>query len=442
MRYSMRVLFFTVALVVLPNIAIRAQDKQPIDLALATQFFQEAKAASDADKGYLWGVSLYGPMLFVDPETRFVVTNQADQKGLRRQQGDLFVGKLSDDALIANTATSWSGVTWTMLMWPLPNESQDRLSLMTHELFHRVQGSLNLPGGNPINRHLDSQDGRTWLRMEYRALERALLERGSVERRDAVIDVLHFRRYRQSVFPKSAAEEAALEINEGLAEYTGIKLSSRFDAESLARAGYKLRNAQRDLNFSRSFAYATGPAYGNLLDAVNKGWRKNVKAGDDLSVLLQSSMGIRLPGVSANDVNSRAKRYGGDEVIAAEAMRHERRLQTMAKYRSRLVEGPVLIIPTTESIRYTFNPNTITPFGDIGMIYPTSNVTDEWGVLEVSDGMLMFRDSTTIQKLHVVAPTDPLERPLRGAGWKLTFNEGWAVELGDRKGDFILRKKK
>ena len=415
-----------------------SQTERAIDSSLADQYFQEARSVSEKDMGQLWGVPIYGPMMFADPNTRYVVANQADANGLLRKEGAVFVGTLPEDAGIANTATKWSGVTWTMVMWPLPSERQRRVRLMMHELFHRLQDSLKLAGANPTNRHLESRDGRIWLRMELRALERALFEQGTV-RRDAVADAIYFRRYRQSLFQGSAAEENALETNEGLSEYTGVKLSARSDNEALIRSSYSVRVAGSDQSFTRSFAYATGPAYALLLDSTGAKWRRTIKSGDDLSTMLQNAMRIKLPAVSLNEASARAGRYDGDEVFASETVREKRRQETMAKYRGQLVDGPVLVLPIGSSFSYTFDPNNVAAFEELGLVYPTARVTDDWGILEVTDGVLMFRDAGVIKKLQVAAPASA--EALQGTGWKLRLNDGWELAPGDRKGDFLVRKK-
>jgi len=415
-----------------------SQTERAIDSSLANQYFQEARSVSEKDMGQLWGVPIYGPMMFADPNTRFVVANQADANGLLRKEGAVFVGTLPEDAGIANTATKWSGVTWTMVMWPLPSERQRRVRLMMHELFHRLQDSLKLAGANPTNRHLESRDGRIWLRMELRALERALFEQGTV-RRDAVADAIYFRRYRQSLFQGSAAEENALETNEGLSEYTGVKLSARSENEALIRSSYSVRVAGSDQSFTRSFAYATGPAYALLLDSTGTKWRRTIKSGDDLSTMLQNAMRIKLPAVSLNEASARAGRYDGDEVFASETVREKRRQETVAKYRAQLVDGPVLALPIGSSFSYTFDPNNVTAFEELGLVYPTARVTDDWGILEVTDGVLMFRDAGVIKKLQVAAPASA--GALQGTGWKLRLNDGWELAPGDRKGDFLVRKK-
>jgi hypothetical protein len=416
-----------------------AQGQEPaINPRLAAQYFGEAREVCARDAGRLWGVSLCGPMLFADPATRAAVANQPDKENRLRPSGEVFVGALPPETVIANTATEWAGVKWTMVAWPLPEEKQARAQLLMHESFHRVQDELKLTAASPANAHLDQKDGRVWLRLEWRALERALQEQGAA-RRIAVTDALIFRRRRQALFP-AAAEELALETNEGLAEYTGFKLSARSPGELAALAGYALRQFPRRQSYARSFAYATGPAYGALLDATGAGWRRRIKAGDDLSELLQRALGLKLPADLDVQSAARASQYDGAEVIAFEATREATRQQQLAKYRALLLDGPVLALPVGGSFNYSFNPNNVVPLADDGAVYPTARITDDWGVLTVSDGVLMLRAGGRVTKLHVTAPATSDARPLQGDGWKLELKEGWALTPGPRSGDFALRK--
>ena len=115
-------LFVVVALLaILPLVQNRAlAQNSPIETALASQYFQEAQALCNRDNGKLWGVSLCAPMFFVDRKTRTVVANQADKEGNLTKNGNIFVGQLPANVNIANTATEWAGVKWTMIIFPLP----------------------------------------------------------------------------------------------------------------------------------------------------------------------------------------------------------------------------------------------------------------------------------------------------------------------------------
>jgi len=261
---SSRAAFVLLALALVVVTSAAAQPSA-IDTKLAVQYFQELKQTSDRDGGRMWGLPLYGPIMFVDPGGGSVVANQADREGKLVAQDGVFIGKLPKEMNASNTATDWAGVHWTMVMWPVSDFRQPRERLLLHECFHRLQKQLGLPARDAVNAHLDELNGRIWIQMEWRALERALRTSGSAQR-DAVADALLFRSYRRSLFPAAAQNEIALELNEGLAEYTGVRLSSADLQETVVRADLILRQARNNPTFARSFAYVSGPAYGALLD--------------------------------------------------------------------------------------------------------------------------------------------------------------------------------
>jgi len=410
-----------------------------VDPAVAAVYFKEAAQLSDADDGKTWGVRLYGPMLLVDARTHSAVANSPDAEGRLSKVGDVYAGVLPRDVNVANTATAWAGVHWTMIGWPLPQDRRDRLSLMTHELFHRVQDQIGLSSRNVANDHLDTADGRIWMRLEWLALKRALEERGAA-RAAAVSDAMSFRKYRQSLFPQARREETALECGEGLAEYTGFKLSSRSQGEFVSRAIQAIKQALHAQSFTRSFAYTSGPAYGALLDDAGIVWRRNFKSGSDFGEVIEQAFRLKTPPDLKLLATQRAVDYDGDEVIAQEKRRESIHREAVKKFRATLVDGPVLEIPPMSKFNYSFDPNNVMSLGELGTVYPIVRVTDEWGVLEASDGALMIRDGSGIRKVQVSAPPAPDARPLQGPGWKLNLNDGWTVVAAARKGDFTVKR--
>ncbi len=229
--------FVAVIFIAMTCVSAEAQ----IDPALAQRYFGQLKQTSDRDGGRLWGTALYGPIFFVDPASREVAANQADAQGVLKVKDGVWMGTLPNDLTPANTAIDWLGVHWTMVMWPVNDFREARERLLLHEYFHRVQERIGLPAHDAVNSHVDTADGRIWLEMEWRALERALRQPG-VERNRAVADALLFRAYRRSLFPEAARDENWLELNEGLAEYTGVKLSSESLEELVFRADRALRD--------------------------------------------------------------------------------------------------------------------------------------------------------------------------------------------------------
>ncbi len=103
------------------------------------------------------------------------------------------MGTLPASIGLANTAIDWDGHKWTIILWPLPSDRNQRLALMLHESFHRIQDAIHGQSREPSSRRLD---GRYYLQLEWRALTAALKSGMTGQRR-------------------------AVEMNEGLAEIYG-----------------------------------------------------------------------------------------------------------------------------------------------------------------------------------------------------------------------------
>lgn len=412
----------------------------PIDTAIAHQYFQEARTACNRDGGKLWGVSLCGPILFVDPLTRTVVTNQSDTEGLLTKKDNVFVGRLPNTQPVANAYIDWAGVKWTMIIWPFLTEDRfQRVKLMMHESYHRIQNDVKLPATNGINDHLDSRDGRIWLQLEWRALRQALISKGNARRR-AVEDALTFRKYRRALFSNTDGSENALEMNEGIAEYTAFKLSAKDNAELIDYLVKQIDKSTERPTFVGSFAYSSGPAYGVLLDASRANWHKALTPETNMGDLLQNAFGIKLSSDLKARAEKQALKYNGSELRLAEAEREERRQKQVAEYRKRLVDGPRLLITLTDKRRVSFNSSNIVPLEGLGTVYPTARVTDQWGILDISNGALMISDRGRITQVYVSVPADLNARPLKGDGWTLELNTGWTLASGERAGDYILKR--
>jgi hypothetical protein len=275
-RYYLNALFMLMLLG-----AATAADAQ-VDQRRAQAYFKEAQVLCERDGGKLWGVSLCGPMVFTDAATKTIATSQPAPDA-PRPPGLGFL----------NAPVTWGGTRWSAYMWVWisPSDAQARGVLFIHELFHRIQPQLKLEAGVAENDHLDTLDGRYWMQLEWRALSRALTSSGA-ERAAAIGDALAFRRARRTAFPAAAKAEAADEINEGLAEYTGVVVAAPSTAEAIAFAVRHLAAAEQEVNFVRRFHAASGPAYGLLLDVFAPGWTRRVTASDDLAQMMAAAAKI------------------------------------------------------------------------------------------------------------------------------------------------------
>jgi hypothetical protein len=392
----------------------------PIPLDRARLAFAEAHLASDEDDGRMWGRPLYGPMIFVDPQTRFVVANQADSGGVLKGENGVFTGTLPKDVVIANTATNWSGVHWTMVMWGgFGQRPVSERTMLLHECFHRIQDDAGLPATQGKNAHIDTLDGRYWFLLELRALAKALKDQ---DRTSAIADALAFRAKRRALFPEAAVNERLLENNEALAEYTGYALRGTTDAESRLAVARNLDNLDRGQTFMRGFAYLTGPAYGLLIDAYAKGWTRSYKATDDLAQTLANAAKV-----TPSDAEARAAAYDGAKLRAEEVTRDREVRERIAKYRMQLSEGPVVELPMKNG-NFGFDPNTVISLGDLGNGYPTLSLSAEWGTVDATNGARIAADFSNAY----IAVADRE---------KVKLNPGWEFVPGARPSDLRIARK-
>ena len=408
-----------------------------IDLDQARLYFSEVHHLGAIDAGKLWGRHVDGPMFFVDPQSRQVVANMRDSAGLFREQNGVWVGTLSSDQSPANTSIVWAGRRWSMVMWPVSDSRYARGRLLMHESFHRIQDDLGLPASDRANNQFGTAEGRIWTRLEWRALVDALLRSGE-ERRQALTDAMTFRARRESLSPTAADDERALELNEGLAEYTGYALSGLPHSALYDRIAVNLAQSEQQDNFARAFPYVSGPSYALLLDATGQPWRKRLNARSNIAEMAAKAYGINK--VDTATADSRSARYSPARMIADEQSRETRRVATEARLRAKFVDGPTVTLIPASKFNYSFDPNGATPLENVGTVFESSRVTDEWGTLDVSSGgVLMRRGARQISAVVVSAPAGD-SPPMKGDGWEIHLASGWSIQRGARTGDWIVQR--
>jgi hypothetical protein len=396
--------------------AARAQ----VQPELAKRYFDEATKLCERDAGRLWGVSLCGPMVIFDQATGTRATSQPEPGGPPPR----FPG-------LADGPVSWGGVRWFVWpLWLLPeNDAEVRQQNMLHGLFHRIQPELGLVAEDGSNEHLDALDGRVWMRLEWRALRRAIESSGS-DRTEAVADALAFRRERRRRFPGAADNERRDEIREGLASYTGIAAWADSPADAHRAAASALAGADASQSLVGNFEAASGPAYGVLLDDLLPGWRRQLRVTSDLGDLLASAIN-RPP---TTDLAVAADRYDGPALRTAEEARDRAREVRVAELRQRFVDGPVLTMPAPGS-------GTSDTTGSVGIpgvgtvFFRNFTLSAQWGRLNANSGVLRAADGSTLS----VPVSGPLEgNTLQGDGWTAALNPGWVVRPAERPGSFTI----
>jgi hypothetical protein len=304
-----------------------------------------------------------------------------------------------------------------------------RQQMMLHGLFHRIQNDLGFAADNGLNEHLDTLEGRVWMQLEWRALRRAVESSGS-DRAEAIADALAFRGERRRLFPGAADNERRVEIAEGLASYTGVAAWANSSADAHRAAASAVAGGEAQPSFVGAFAYASGPAYGVLLDDLLPGWRRQVRGTSDLGDLLASATN-RPP---TTDLAVAAARYDEATLRTAEEARDRAQQVRVAELRRRFLDGPVLTMPavgsgTSDSTDAVGIPGAGTVF------FRNFTLSAQWGRLNANVGVLRAADGSTLS----VPVTGPLEgTTLQGDGWSATLNSGWVVRPAARPGSFII----
>lgn len=399
-------------------------------------YFNEIKVEANKHQ-QMWATDLYGPMLLVNPNSKQLFANFSDTAGILKQDGKIYSGILPNEINIANTAINWNGRRWAMIMLPLPVNKQDRINLLAHELFHVSQPSLGFQLFNTENNHIDQKDGRIYLRLELEALKKTIQTTNEIERKTHLTNALTFRKYRYSLYPGADTTENLLELNEGLAEYTGSVISGRNEKQSIEHFMQSINSFLSNPTFVRSFAYQTIPIYGYLLDNTKKGWNREITIKTNLTDYFIKVFDISLPNDLKKTTDLILNQYNGEVIISEEKTREEKTKKLIAEYKSKFITQPHFEL-VFEQMNVSFDPRNIMPIEDKGTVYPNIRVTDNWGILTVENGALM---SSNWDKISVTIPVKNENKNISGDGWTLELKDGYSVTKNENTGNYKLTKK-
>jgi len=404
-----------------------------------SSYFDEVKVATKANK-ILWDLDLYGPIIIVNPYTRQSYSNLPDTIGILKKDGEIFTGKLPSNILVGNYSLNWGGLNWAMVLTVfIKNNKDDRVDLFTHELFHRVQPLLNFRKVNDQNNaHLDSKKGRMYLRLELEALVKALKSADKNERNRHILNALNFRKYRYELFPNAYSSEATIEINEGIASYTGKVMRNLNEKEFDNLIVNKITDFFKEQTYVQMFAYNTIAAYGFLLRDLDKYWNKKVTSESNLTDFFISAFGFNDKINQQINVDSISLLYNGVTIIKEETEREERIKKTVLEYKKKFLEQPHLEI-SFEKKRMSYDTRYIVTIEDLGFVYPTMKATDNWGVLDIKDvgGFL----NPAKDKVIITVPTKTDGNSIKGEGWTLQLNEGYTIFKDETTGNYTLKRK-
>ncbi|RXM49681.1 MULTISPECIES: hypothetical protein [unclassified Chryseobacterium] len=410
--------------------------KSTVSVDSISMFYNEFKIEAKK-KIDLWNKDLYGPILLIDSKTKAVFANEPDESGILKADGNIYTGVLPDKINIANTAINWNGKRWAMMMLPLPKNKYDRIGLLAHESFHRIQPSLGFELNNIENNHLDQKEGRVYLRLELEALKRALTAVSEKELKKHLTNALAFRKYRHNLYNGSDVSENFLELNEGIAEFTGVIVSGRSKEQTISSLSNGIDGFIDNPTFVRSFAYHTVPVYGYLLYKKDKSWNKKITGKTNLTNYFIKAFNIEIANDFKDAVEKLVNDYNGSVIIEEETKREERIKNLIAEYKSKFIDQPHFEIKF-EKMNVSFDPRNIIPIEDKGTVYPNIRVTDKWGILTVEKGALM---SPNWDKISISNPVSIDGEKIEGDGWILELTDGYGIKKNETNGIYVLIKK-
>jgi hypothetical protein len=298
---------------------------------------------------------------------------------------------------------------------------------------------------------LDNYDARILLRSEFNALRNclgAIRKNSELGAQQFLSDALYFRKMREEKFAKYNHLALELETLEGLATYTGYKLSAHKDL--LQAATKELNGREQPTGLNRSFAYATGLAYGVIFDHFQIKWRTDLKhVYSFLNIYEKNISTIRLSKVKFKEVKQRNKYYSVEQEETARKVTIEGYHEF---YTKTFLTNPVLVIKIDTSnktpLTLSYDMNSTFSLGSRGIVYAaipggTSDST-MFGSFkttgETSIGKTGVLITSKFDKLTFPKPLKVEDNTITGENYIIQLNNGWKVKLVDKKGNAEIVK--
>ncbi|MGH1366744.1 MAG: TPR end-of-group domain-containing protein [Calditrichia bacterium] len=406
---------------------------------------QAAKEILQNDGGALWGEPLWNEnVLVIDYD--FNVYSIKPFEGSVTEDSALFYKLVTDNSLsFTNTTQQFLGEEYATVVI---NAIDDSSSTIIHELFHLAHLRDMKLKADPIT-YLDNYDARIWLRLEYEALRNALgaidLKADKQQVMQFVNDAFRFRRIRQEKYSDYLDLELQLETVEGLANYTGIILSSYKNKYEHAIKEIDFRESAE--TFTRPFPYATGPAYGLLFDYLNVAWRVGFADVYNFLDIYESQVLKKKLRYDGSGFQAARLRNNFATIEQEEIARKENQQQLTNFYIDLFYDKPTLKVAVPKGYSMSFNMNGTMVLNKEDIVYSwlkgehmentqfgsfaTLSGKDQLGL----GGILRIED---YNELVFPQPTSIVGDTIRGFNYEMTLNPGWKVAKVNEKGDMRI----
>jgi hypothetical protein len=428
---------WTVLLIFLPLFFTQCKEDEGTEyftVEKASYYFSEVERLCDKDDGNLWGENLYGPILFIDTKTRRLYSNVQDKEGLLKPRENIFTGTFPREE-VSNYAKEFGGTLYAMAPIPEEEDYYRITSRCIHGLFHCFQIRKNIDTPDYNTSHMGERTARLWLKMEWKALERAIRTNGET-RKQAVRDALVFRSARQELYPKYIQEENKFENYEGLASFTWMMLCSESRDDYLKKLLDYYHRIYNYRSYTFSYGFVHGNIYAYLLNETGFDFSSIDSRDFDLGEALMNRYEISLPEISRDIAGSLAFSYDVDLVKEEEKQREDQLREGLRRRTAQFTEKPVVLLEL-QSPNFSFEAEDTDPVDTLGTIYQTIRVSDNWGKLAVEEGGCLV--SPNLKFLRVPAKNVEKDKQhITGDGWRIVLNNNW--ELVKVEENYFIRK--
>ncbi|MDR1224961.1 MAG: hypothetical protein LBL07_19090 [Tannerella sp.] len=371
---------------------------------------QVAETLNKPESKALWNITLNAPVIIVDHFNNrmfFTAVENANIQPLREEEWNNTVP-------LANSVFEHEGKRHvTIVHAAFMNAScEERVNLLSHEIFHLYQKDLGIENGVSVNYHMDEAQGRALLQIEMKALQQFLSgEDGSLS------DALCIRACRQRLYPDN--NEDLYELNEGLAEYTGAKLSTENMREYVKRR----LNYDVSKGYTNAFGYYTGSAYAVVLDELYPEWRYDRELTKGLVYLIKKAKPQYAAIMDESVPDRLLAKYGYDRIVANE----EEELKSfgdIAQFKALLNPDAPKVHLSNQKINFTYNPNDrVISLGD-AVLLRNMTVTGEWGQINAKSGIVRLNNWSAF---YLLPPAGIAADVVRGDNYEIKLNPGWKM---------------
>lgn len=389
--------------------SVVAQDL-PCKETMEESLQQIAEVLNKPESKQLWNISLNAPILLIDHLKNKMNVTAIDSGKIQPLKEEEWDNKVP----LANSIFDYKGGKYvTIIQAALMNTScEGRINLLSHEIFHLHQNDLGIKNTISVNYHMDEVQGRALLQIEMKALQHAL-EHDTV----GLYEALYIRAYRQSLNPSN--NEDLYELNEGLAEYTGVKLSAANMTEYVKnRLNYNIKRG-----YTNAFGYLTGSAYATLLDDLYPQWKKDKDLNRGMIFLLKKVMPKYEVPIDEPELKRILDKYNYDLLLTNEK-EEERSFGDITLYENLLKPETSKICITNNRINFTYNPQDRVIALSSAILLRNMTLTTEWGQVNAKSGIVRLNDWTAF---YLLPPKEISSNVIKGDEYEIELNRGWKI---------------